>query len=130
MENRRQHYRFAFAPTRRLPVHLGSIDGQASVAGKIVNLSIWGICVSIEGPGMPPGDRWYATFALEPDAEPLTLLLERVYAQDGTETCCGFRFLRTLDLKAQEERERTIWRFLLEEQRRERREAGSRVVVT
>jgi hypothetical protein len=115
MENRRQHYRHEFAPTRRFLVRLEA--AQASVQAEVINLSTSGFCVySPELRAATPAN-WVVTLTLETEGEPLKAPAERVYARDTERACCGFRFLST-GPEADEEREKAIWRFLLREQRR------------
>ena len=47
----------------------------------------------------------------------------RVYAQDDVPGYYGFCFLPRAKIRDQEAQERTIWAFLLEEQRNDRRRA-------
>ena len=139
MENRRQHFRHYFSPMRPIAVRLQSAEGTAPVEGDpemgcnalasnththmpgdLVDLSIGGMCVyaaALKGDRSP---SWVVTLTLE-STPPLCLRVERVHKRVADGSCCGFRFLDDEDVIVLEEREKAIWKFLLDEQRRRRR---------
>lgn len=119
MENRRQHYRHEFAPTRHIAVELRAEADRIKLLGSLINLSISGMCVYALSMRKDLSNRWVATLPLA--VAPLTLEAERVYVRDADRACCGFRFVDEADAGAAEEREKAIWKFLLDEQRRRRR---------
>ncbi len=119
MENRRRHYRHQFPATDRLQVTLKSVDSPAQIKGTIVDLSIGGMRVESGDLKLSENDRWMAEFHLETAPHPMRMHTERVYAHDNH--ACGFRFLPPINLNLREDQERQIWKFLLEQQRGERR---------
>jgi c-di-GMP-binding flagellar brake protein YcgR len=123
MQNRRHYYRHTLAPKYNLTVSFRTTDGAGSFSGELVNLSIGGIRVATQRTEERPGKRWIATFTLEADSPPLSIPVERIYAQDDKAGYCGFHFLARARVRDQEEQERIIWQFLLEEQRNDRRQA-------
>jgi c-di-GMP-binding flagellar brake protein YcgR len=120
MENRRRHFRQLFNSTQFLKVVLTTSNESVSLMGTMVNLSIGGICVETSDAGISAAERWNATFTL--DGEAITIPVERVYAQKEVRACYGFRFLAPTNLNIREAQEKTIWKFLLEQQRSERRQ--------
>ena len=118
MENRRQHYRHEFAPTRQIAVRLQCAERALLLQAELINLSIGGMCVYASALRTEAAEKWVATLSFGAEAAPLNVPVERIYARAGDRACCGFRFLAADDL---EEREKIIWKFLLDEQRRRRR---------
>ena len=118
MDNRRQYYRLdlAHAATLQVTLHLAKDGPGVHVA--IVNLSIGGMCVRLEG--QPPNaSRLYATLDFGRD-EVLTVAVERVYSREDEPHCYGFRFLQPVLRHQQERQEHLIWKYLLEQQRQQR----------
>ena len=123
MENRREYYRHAIPPTPGVMVLFRSTDGAQSFFGEMVNLSIGGLCVHSVPPELAVEMTWLASFALMPDAVPICVPVQRVYASEGRPGCVGFQFLpRALPLE-QENQDRQIWSFLLDQQRGDWRKA-------
>src|SRR5262245_40515297 len=121
MENRRQHYRQAIPPARALKVWLRSSDGARAIPGNMLDLSIGGFRMRADASASLLDKTWIATFALESRGT-LSIPVEPVHVrQDPPQH--GFRFLPRVSPRAQEDLERTIWSYLLDEQRAERREA-------
>jgi c-di-GMP-binding flagellar brake protein YcgR len=120
MENRRKDYRYHFPHPAGLRAELasqGRVPFRAS--GEIMDLSVAGAGLRLPGdlPKILDGS-WLVRLSL-PGERPLSLnaaLVHRV-AQNST---LGFRFLPLVDPVAQQRRERVIWRFLLDEQRKMR----------
>jgi c-di-GMP-binding flagellar brake protein YcgR len=114
MENRREHYRHEFAPTRRFLVRLEAATIEATLQAELVNLSVGGMCVYAPSLKANAPEDWRIMLPLQAGAEPLTIAAKRIHKRsDGG--CCGFRFLDVT-----EERDKAIWQFLLAEQRRRR----------
>jgi hypothetical protein len=118
MHNRRNDYRHPFAPEDRLRVELTSARGSC-VIGEIADLSIGGL--AYEGDvafPLVPDEQVTAHFAiphgLRRFAIPATVVHDR-----GDRF--GLHFLPLEDDEAQEDRDKALWVFLLDEQRRERR---------
>jgi len=117
MENRRQHYRHEFAATRQFVVRLQSPAGKPVLQGEMINLSVGGLCVYAPGLRAEAAEMWLVTLALEAEAEPLSIPVERVHAREQDRAIWSFRFVND-DPQVAEAREQAIWRFLLREQRR------------
>jgi hypothetical protein len=126
MENRRQYYRHPFPPARGLSVSFQSTDESSRFAGDIINLSIGGVCVGTKARAVTPGKNWLATLTLGTHGVTLTMPVEQVHTKDDEPGQCGFRFLPRPNPRVQEEQERQIWSFLLDEQRGQRRLARER----
>jgi len=118
VRNRRQDYRHNFPPDDRLQVELSSAEGDRST-GQIADLSIGGLAYL--------GD---VSFRLDSD-EPITahfaiphglrrFAISASVVHDAGDRI-GLHFLPLDDEEAQEERDKALWVFLLDEQRRERR---------
>jgi hypothetical protein len=99
-----------------------SADGTNSFAGEMVNLSLGGMCVKAQMETKVE-QTWVATFSLELDSTPLSIPVQPVYARPDNQGYGGYRFVARADPRDWEEQERRIWRFLLNEQCRLRREA-------
>jgi hypothetical protein len=113
MVNRRQYYRHNFDPHASLSVLLRTTDGSISFFSELVNLSIGGMCVGAERHVFTPTISWTATFNLPPQTGTLNIPIEPVHFNDGP---CGFRFLPRAKPTEQEDQDRAIWSFLLNEQ--------------
>jgi c-di-GMP-binding flagellar brake protein YcgR len=123
MENRRQHFRYAFTPRHYWMATFHSQDATATFSAEIVNLSIGGICVKAGSGQSAQGGRWIVAIALSTHGEPLRIPVERVHPSVSEPGCWGFRFCPLPNAMEQEEQDRLIWRFIMEAQRRDRREA-------
>jgi c-di-GMP-binding flagellar brake protein YcgR len=120
MDNRRQDYRHTFEPAERLHVELTRADGSAVLTGEIVNLSVGGMLVALpHACPFKPAERCHVQFAIEPE-RPLAIRAAVVHLA-ADRAGAGLRFLPLANLDAGEARERALWRFLLDEQRRARR---------
>jgi c-di-GMP-binding flagellar brake protein YcgR len=120
MENRRRHFRQLFNAPHSLRVTLTTNHDATTVSGTMVNLSIGGICVETSDAKISTEERWIATFTLDLDC--VTIPVERVYAQLEVRARFGFRFMLPTNLNIREAQEKTIWKFMLERQRSERRQ--------
>jgi hypothetical protein len=116
MVNRRQDYRHPFAPLERL--HAGFTTSAGQRPGQVVDLSLGGLAAELaaDGPPLHPGDIVQVHLTLGPD-QPLAL---RACITHGQDLRIGCRFLSLADATAQSARERRLWNFLLQEQRRRR----------
>jgi c-di-GMP-binding flagellar brake protein YcgR len=124
MENRRQHFRYAFIPKNYWKATFHDLNATTSFSAEFVNLSIGGICVKVDSGCLAKVDRWIVAIALSVHGDPWRVPVERVYPSGGDPGFWGFRFLPLPNAMEQEEQDRLIWRFILEEQRRDRREAA------
>jgi c-di-GMP-binding flagellar brake protein YcgR len=126
MQNRRQHFRYEFTPTFYWKALFRAVEGTASLSAEIVNLSVGGVCVKMDPTEAGKGERWIVNIALSSEEAPLRIPVQRVHLHDGQPGTCGFRFLPLANANEQEEHEKQIWRFLLDAQRRDRRQAPHR----
>ena len=119
MSNRRNDYRHQFADDDRLRVDLSALPGRRRVTGQMVNLSVGGLAFLGDGSfRLDPAAPVVAHFAIPHGLRRFAIPSAVVHtAADGI----GLRFLPLEDPVAQEEREKALWVFLMDEQRRERR---------
>jgi c-di-GMP-binding flagellar brake protein YcgR len=124
MQNRRQYFRYDFNPSFYWKALFRATEGAASIAAEIVNLSVGGICVKMNPGEASIDERWIVTIALSNESAPLRIPVQRVHLHDGPPGTGGFRFLPLANATEQDEQEKQIWRFLLDAQRRDRRQAN------
>lgn len=133
MENRRQFYRHAFEPRDTLRAELHRPGQRAVLTGEVLDLSLGGLRIRLRGAAnsLGIGDSLFTRLLGRDDGPvPVDLSLSlpsQVVSllQRGDEWHCGFRFLPIADSRANEDIERTLSRFLLDEQRRRRmKDAG------
>jgi hypothetical protein len=119
MDNRRADYRHPFALRERFEVELESVLHSQTVAGRLIDLSVGGMKVHLLDQQTPVPDSWI-TRAYVPELPGSPVLLGTiVYCRPGAEGgICGVRFLPLADSKANDARDKVIWRFLLDQQRR------------
>lgn len=123
METRRKDYRHAFPSPKRLKVLVKPARSRSPVVGDIVDLSVHGMRVHFaeEPASLTQGDDVIAEASLPGVPAPLGLRSRVVYVQtEGEARYLGFHFLPTATLQMNEDRDRTIWRFLLQAQREAR----------
>jgi c-di-GMP-binding flagellar brake protein YcgR len=123
MQNKRLDYRYPFAPAERRRVEIKP-DGasETTLQGEIVNLSVSGVAVRLDSAAPPQRHaRLRLRFVLGADQE-MALPAEVMHGGDPDGQVWGLRFLPLADLAATEARERIVWRFLMQEQRRARQE--------
>jgi c-di-GMP-binding flagellar brake protein YcgR len=122
MKNLRQDYRHPFPPTRRLSVELRISEAGQTIQGEIVNLSIGGMAVVIKSPApkIPVESRLIARLGLSSNGSQLSIPSVVVHVQNGDPPLHGFRFVPPTSSHEQEARDKILWSFLLEEQRRDR----------
>ncbi len=122
MPNRRKDYRLALADDP-LPAELLLPGSKRPLVGAVVNLSISGMALRLpeDLPTPTLEEVCQVTFTLPSDRRRLPIQARAVYVSrrdDGN--LCGLSFLPLSLESATEERERAIWLFLLDEQRRRR----------
>lgn len=120
MQNRRRDYRHSFAPPHRLKVRLTSNNGKHTIDGDMLDLSVGGFCIQSDALKQASDERWEATIHLGDGAVLATMRVERVVRDEGSDRC-GFRFLYSVIVHMREAQEKVIWKFVLEQQRDERR---------
>jgi hypothetical protein len=123
VNNRRNDYRHPFAPDDRLRVELSAWGGRPFVTGQIANLSVGGIACVAEGKfRLDPARPVVAHFAIPHGLRRFAIRCAVVHAGAGREgDPVRLHFLPLDNPVSQEEREKALWVFLLDEQRRDRR---------
>ena len=121
MDNRRHHFRFDFPAAERLAVEVTASNSATPLTGAITNLSIGGLAVNLTDASLAPksGEKFYLKFSLP--TMRLTLPADLVHAASQHEPHFGFRFLPSAEASMLEAREKVLWSFLLDAQRRQRR---------
>lgn len=134
MDNRRRHYRHQFSagerlgvdlsPRRRIRVELDLQDRKSAVIGQIFNLSLSGMLVRLTDPAasLLKDDQLIASFAIPPRQDRLAVEAVVVHTrkfEDGI--YYGLQFFPLPDPAANDERNKVLWQFLTEEQRRQMR---------
>ena len=116
MRNLRQDYRHDFAPEERLHVELTAPDGRP-VGGRIVDLCVNGMSVELKDAddAFRRDDVCQAQFAIPHGRHRFAL---EAYVVHATEGRYGLHFLPLDDPTAHDERDRALWLYLLDEQRR------------
>jgi c-di-GMP-binding flagellar brake protein YcgR len=123
MKNRRQDFRYALKPKSYWKATFRAIEGANTFSAEIVNLSVGGFCVKLEPGHSATGEKWVVTIELSTQAAPLRVPVERIHPDGAEQGYWGFRFLPLPNALEQEAQDRLISRFILEGQRRDRREA-------
>lgn len=126
MENRRQDYRHSFSASDQFKVELKFSRPEAVHAGVIVDLSLGGMKVLLDDPTveMAVDDRVEVDFSAPPgdvrSAVPFNfnaIVVHKEVKAEQTYYC--FEFLPHLDPALNELREKELWTFLMNEQRRQ-----------
>jgi c-di-GMP-binding flagellar brake protein YcgR len=120
MDNRRANYRHAFAFRENIEVELESALTRTTFAGQLRDLSTGGMKVWLFDcpPPVSSSEPWI-TRASVPGLARVYARATIVYQQPAVDgACCGVRFLPLADPRATEAREKLIWQYLLEQQRR------------
>lgn len=93
-----------------------------ALRGEVLDLSLGGMRFRLPEatPALQPRERLQVSFCLA-DEEPFEVEAEVVYRQQEPVDCRGVRFLPLAEPSVSEARERRLWQFLLDEQRRARR---------
>src|SRR5262245_49338283 len=121
MDNRRQDERIAFPAAERPSVRLELPGRRESLTGSLLDLSVRGMRVRLGGRTRPPVLDEDLLVHLELPRRPVPLALPGavVYLERvGPALHCGIRFLPLALPAADDERERTLRRYLAEQQRR------------
>ncbi len=132
MENRRQTYRHAFEPRETLRAELHRPGQRSLLAGDVLDLSLGGLRIRLRQAisSLGIGDSLVTRLLGREEAMPAELNLSlpsQVVSllQHGDEWHCGLRFLSVADSRVNDDIQRTLSRFLLDEQRRRRmKDAG------
>lgn len=124
MDNRRNDYRHVFSPPEGLRVQIQS-DSQLLFQGVMVDLSLGGLRVQ-QPPDQPsskdakvslgPQKKVQVMFTLPWENQPMRLDCLVIHVRQGI---WGLQILPLDDDQAETIRQKTLWRFLLEEQRRQ-----------
>jgi c-di-GMP-binding flagellar brake protein YcgR len=132
MENRRQDYRHPFAPGARLTAEVTPFGASAAVPGQTVDLSVGGVALLFASPvpGLAAQAPHHVSLQLGPGngLAVRAVVAHKRACEDGH--LYGLSFLPLGSDHANEERQRGVWLFLLEEQRRQRQrlhDAGRQV---
>lgn len=129
MENRRQTFRLTFVPQEAPRVEIYPREKQAGFEGELLDLSVAGMRVRLRGlVPLRTGDtitaRLLAWKGPAPAELSLTLPARIVHREPvGEDTLLGLHFQPTADPATNENIERTLFGFILAEQRRQRRRA-------
>lgn len=134
MENRRKDFRHRFdagerievvlSPKRRIDVKLSSPDHPEIRAGQIHNLSLHGMLIVL-AKNLPPlaiKESVLTCFILPKTGDRLTIeaVVVRTQVISG-ETYYGCQFIPLAYREDQQKREKLLWQYLLNEQRRQSR---------
>jgi c-di-GMP-binding flagellar brake protein YcgR len=129
MENRRRTFRLTFVPQEAPRVELYPREKHDGFEGELVDLSVEGMCVRLRGSVTLRVDdtitsRLLAWKGPAPAELSLTLPARIVHHErDGEDTILGLHFQPTADPATNENIERTLFGFILAEQRRQRHRA-------
>jgi hypothetical protein len=124
MDNRRQDYRHALLPQLHLPVEVLCAAAASPVVGVIVNLSVGGMAVQVacEELHLAAGEPCEVRFAVPEKQQNMTVQALVVHqSSTGDYQTYGLHFLPLANAETTENRETAIWRFLLDDQRQQRR---------
>lgn len=125
MDNRRKNYRHVLWPEVSLTVEATAPRLDKPLFGIAVNLSVGGLAALFEGNTrtLERGDMYNLRLVFPHDKSVLNLVAMVVY-RGGTEAMSsyGLEFVPLANAETNEQRENAIWRYLLDEQRRQRRE--------
>ena len=123
MENRRQTYRHPFLEPGSIEVEIAAADGQQSLRGEILDLSVEGMKVRLEAKNALELGGQLTILLIRRQTPPVHLPLRLVgqvkhIEPDGRYICLGVQFLELATASAGDSGERKLSRFLAEEQRR------------
>lgn len=125
MENRRNEFRHIFPLNDQLRVELASVYLPRMITGQVVDLSVAGMAVDLgeQALWLREGIYCLAHFNIPHGLRHFALESQVISTRQGTgHGRLGLYFLPLPDLERQEERERLLWEFLLDEQRRVRQQ--------
>jgi hypothetical protein len=123
-ESRRGDYRHELFPGQKVPVWLETLSPRSRFDGEIIDLSVRGVRVHLCQDRVPLrlGDICYTELNLPRVQEKLALHATVRYLvtfEGGLRL--GLRFLPSINPATQQARQKLLWRFLMDEQRREHR---------
>jgi hypothetical protein len=128
MKNQRQNFRYRY-PLIERPVARLERDGcPTGIRADVLDLGVEGMGVSLEAgaPSLQMDETIRVHLELPRLEEPLAISCAVVYLERvGANLRCGLRFLPLLVPAATTMRERTLWRYLREEERRGRKKGRS-----
>lgn len=128
-ENRRHDYRHQFGKHERIRVELEAPRQKKTLFGFIVNLSLGGMLVELEDQSiaLAKDEECRAHFSIPSDGRPVVFDAVVIRAQPLSGIVQhSFHFLPLADPVEEEKREKNLWQFLMEEQRRRSRILRSR----
>lgn len=129
MENRRENYRHEFDPDQALPAEFELFGRGTPLPGLIVSLSATGAGIQAAQDQFPMAahDRLTLRFRLpkEEFSFELHAIIRHARKNEGG-WYYGVQFLPSEDPEEEAERDRRIWRFLMEMQRRSRPLCGGK----
>jgi c-di-GMP-binding flagellar brake protein YcgR len=131
MENRRQTYRHSFEPREILRAELYRPGQHAVLACEVLDLSLGGMRARLRQPvgSLGTGDSIVTRlYGRESSSVDLSLSLPSEVAfliQHGEVWHCGLHFLPLADTRVRDDIERTLSRFLFDEQRRRKMKNAS-----
>ncbi len=127
MENRRRDYRHRLAGPARVSAELTAASLSAPARGDVVDLSVTGMAIQIDstvGP-LDAGTPCVVHLVVANQRIDLTLPSVVVHHREGPAArTYGLHFPPLASAVANDNRERVLWRFLLEEQRQQRRQVA------
>jgi hypothetical protein len=123
-DNQRNDYRHSFRSFDRISVELLIPGSNRPVVGEVLDLSLGGMKVRIKGRNLPLYNRDPITARSNIPGinSPSGLNALVVYCQTTREgQVVGLHFVGTSDPAVNEDREKTMWLYLLDQQRAQRR---------
>lgn len=128
MHNRRQNFRLYYLAAERPVVRLELMSPCQELETALLDLSAQGMRVRIEGKAPPlcVDDSLMAHLELPRLDKPLSITCTVVYLErNGTDVDCGVHFRPLLLPGAEEKRDAQLRRYLLDEERRQRKKRRS-----
>ncbi len=125
MKNRRNDYRHTFAPDDRLRVEVAA-GPRHTVTGQIVDLSVGGMAVDLgdEAAALRDDEVCAARFSIPHGLRQFALATRVAHTRPNNAGAqLGLHFVPLDDPQAQDKREQALWVFLMDEQRRQIRQA-------
>jgi hypothetical protein len=123
-DNRRNDYRHAFRPFDRISVELQTQGAIRPVVGEVLDLSLGGMKVRIKECNLPLFSRDALTaHSIIPGINAATgLKATVVYCRStGEGQYVGLQFVGSSEAAVNEDREKAMWLYLLDQQRAQRR---------
>jgi hypothetical protein len=128
MENRRKDYRHRLEAPGRLGAELTPSGRPAAVAAEVIDLSVSGLAVALPAAAAPTvGEACIVRLVATAERLDLKIPAVVIHRHDTPAgSRLGLHFPPLANPAANDNRERVLWRFLLEEQRRLRRRPPER----